>query len=307
MAAFNNRTQAREFIAGFVTRSPRPVSGRDDKIRSIATERDYTNAAVAIAAWAKTQDKDLTLLRMSRKQALAYLEERAEAVGQKTLDRDRVVLNRLPRVKLPLRRIESTAPPGRQLAEESRAYDGWHIDEVASRQNAPSSLATRIAAACGLRAHEILTLKRKDRLTKSQLRELGAHGKWNPNRFKGLSGVRYVVTGKGGLMREIVVPHHLARELEARYVAGGFKTVDRKIFYTQFYRISGGQKWSSSFSTASKRAFGWSRGAHACRHTYAQNRLSVYRDAGLERKAARELVSQEMGHFRARITETYLR
>ena len=157
------------------------------------------------------------------------------------------------------------------------------------------------------RAHELLPLKRADRLMRAERRELKANEKWSPDRLKGRSGIRYVVTGKGGILRVVVAPHDLARELEGRCVPGGFKTQDRHIYYTQFYRISGGQKWSSSFSTASKRAFDWSLGGHAYRHTYAQTRLSEYRDAGMTRVDALELVSQDLGHFRPRITKVYRR
>lgn len=306
MPAHASRDQAREFIARLVTREPRPEKGRDGKIRSIGTERDYVIAATLATDWLKANTNTPFLLQMSRGQASRYLEERRHAVRQKALDRDRTILDRLPRVHTPLKRITSKVPAG-GLATKSRAYEGDQVEEIATRQNAGAALSTRLAYRCGLRSHELLTLKRADRLTKAERRELKANGKWNPARLKGRSGVRYVVTGKGGMMRIVIVPHDLARELEGRYAPGGFQMQDRRIYYTQFYRISGGQKWSSSFSTASKRAFGWSLGGHACRHTYAQNRLSEYRDAGLTRTEALELVSQELGHFRPRITKVYLR
>ena len=125
MGAFNTHTQAREFIAGLVERGPKPPPNQranDDRIRSIGTERDYTNTAKNIAGWMK-KHKYGTLMRMTRRQANEYLEERAVIVGQKTLDRDRAVLDRLPRTgKAPLDYVESGVPPG-HLASGSRAYE----------------------------------------------------------------------------------------------------------------------------------------------------------------------------------------
>lgn len=52
---------------------------------------------------------------------------------------------------------------------------------------------------------------------------------------------------------------------------------------------------------------GRSTGAHGLRHSYAQERMTELQNRGLSRDAALETVSQEMGHFRPEITETYLR
>ena len=94
----------------------------------------------------------------------------------------------------------------------------------AARSQRPTDCWGLFLACSRNRAHELLTLKRADRLTRAEQRELKANGKWNPDRLKGRSGVRYVVTGKGGMIRIMIVPHDLARKLEGRYVPGGFKT-----------------------------------------------------------------------------------
>lgn len=75
----------------------------------------------------------------------------------------------------------------------------------------------------------------------------------------------------------------------------------------QHYEIAGGKNWSNSFSAASKRELGWSHGAHGLRHSYAQNRMDELQQQGFLYQEALEIVSQEMGHFRASITEVYLR
>mgnify|MGYP002266599293 CR=1 FL=1 len=83
------------------------------------------------------------------------------------------------------------------------------------------------------------------------------------------------------------------------------KVTDRNIYYQQHYNVAGGQKWSNSFSKTSSSVLGWSRGGHGLRHTYAQERMKEITQADYER--ALKIVSQEMGHFRANITLTYLR
>lgn len=75
------------------------------------------------------------------------------------------------------------------------------------------------------------------------------------------------------------------------------------VHYKRQYIIGSGR----NFSRVSKNALGFSSGAHGLRHSYTQERMSELRDHGSrERAYALEVVSQEMGHFRPSITETYL-
>ena len=80
------------------------------------------------------------------------------------------------------------------------------------------------------------------------------------NRFKVLSGIKYTVTGKGGLIREIMLPLNLVQQLEKMRLSKSKRVTDRGIYYQQHYQIGGGKAWSNSFSAASKRALGWSHG-----------------------------------------------
>lgn len=108
-------------------------------------------------------------------------------------------------------------------------------------------------------------------------------------------------------MREVLIPHELSERLEALRLETPQRVTDRGIFYQSHYDIGGGQRWSNSFSAAADRALGWSTGAHGLRHSYAQDRMIELQNRGLTRNQALETVSQEMGHFRPEITETYLR
>ena len=130
---------------------------------------------------------------------------------------------------------------------------------VAAAQNARNGLSTLIAHAAGLRAHEVPTLARPDEQPPDRRPA-------RPEKFAGRPGRDYTVVGKGGLVRVVRLPEHLAERLEERRLEEPVRVVDRGIRYVSRYDIAGGVAWSVSFGSASKRALGWSRGAHGVRH-----------------------------------------
>lgn len=286
-------------------------------IRSVGTVRNYEERLERITAY--LQENRLGSLReMTPAGAIDYLRQRATVVGQKTLDMERQALqammqhvtNKLAPGQT-LEVIKSTATArkktagqptlGRRLADQARAYSREQMALIAARQAPHNALATEIAHAAGLRAHELLSLRRTHHQTPD---ERPAHGM----KFSGIreTTISYTVHGKGGLTREVRIPIPLARRLETIRLSEPRTVKDREINYQQFYGIGGGQPWSKSVSAASKAALGWSTGAHGLRHTYAQERMATLQ-RHLPRKEALEVVSQEMGHFRPEITEVYLR
>lgn len=286
-------------------------------LRSVGTVRNYEAALTRVAQHMR-EERLGALVDLDPVAALDYLRRRATAVGQKQLDMERQAIQSMLRhvtARLgegeTLAVIKSTAEQspgkpghpslGRRLSEESRLYTREQIALIAARQTGHNSLATEIAAAAGLRAHELLTLQRTHR-------QLADTRPAHERKFSGLreSSVGYTVRGKGGLVREVRLPLPLAKRLEARRLSEPRRVTDRGVHYRQHYELGGGQPWSKSFSAASKTALGWSRGAHGLRHAYAQQRLAaLQRD--LPREAALVVVSQEMGHFRPDITLIYLR
>ena len=60
--------------------------------------------------------------------------------------------------------------------------------------------------------------------------------------------------GKGGLVREVLIPFQLARELESRRLTQPKVVTDRGIRYTSQYDISAGMYFSRIFSETSKKA-----------------------------------------------------
>jgi integrase len=266
----------------------------DRKIHSVGTARNYTQALTRLTQWIQTNRLgDLKMLTADK--AVTYLTLRGQSVGQKTLNQERQAIQLCLGITLPVIKSELTH------ALKSRAYTTEQIPIIAKAQSPSYQLATHLAAAAGLRAHELLTLRKSSEQTAS------THRVWLTQRFWGRTGERYTVKGKGGLIREVLIPIHLVKQLEQCRLAQPRIIIDRKIHYRQYYDIGGGHYWSNSFSAASKRTLGWSHGAHGLRHSYAQTRMEALQQQGFLYQDALEIVSQEMGHFRSTITEVYLR
>ena len=283
--------------AGIVKRLQR------NRIRSVGTARNYQERLVQIAG-----RLDVALTALTPERAVAYLKGRADEVGQKTLDMERQALQAM------MVSVTAQLPPGATLpvvksAEphrpRSRAYSPAQVRAVAARQDPRNALATEVVHASGIRAHELLTLGRPDeqpsddRRDRSRLTGTAAEGM----RFAGRDGVVYTVVGKGGLVREVLLPHRLAGRLEERRLDAPVPVVDRSVRYRQRYDIGGGQAFSASFSRASMEALGKSKGAHGLRYQYAQSRMRELMHHA-EHHLAFAIVAEEMGHLRPDITLT---
>lgn len=273
-----------------------------DVLQSVGTVRNYEQALTRLAEYARETRIEGGLRGMSRTHVLTYLEQRGETVGQKTLDMERQAAQCMlqhvtgglePDERLPVIRSEH------EQVLHSRAYTAEQVRLIATAQTERNALATEIAYAAGLRAHELLTL----RLAAERPADERPAAE---QKFSGRDGQRYTVEGKGGLCREVLIPHSLAERLEAQRQDSPPVVTDRGIHYQPQYCINGGQRWSASFSAAAVRALGWSSGAHGLRHSYAQERLNELQRE-LIREEALRVVSQELGHFRPEITEVYLR
>lgn len=275
-------------------------------LQSVGTVRNYEEALSRVAQYAN-RELVIGLREITPAQAEQYLRERAPEVGQKTLDMERqaiqAMMHHVSR-QLPegqrLEVIKTTKENPAPLAEQARAYSSAQVNAIIERQTERNALSTAIAYATGLRSHELYTLQ-KSELRAPDLRPV------HDSKFSGLDGQRYTVEGKGGLVREIVIPATLAERLEARRLDTPERITDRGIHYTQHYDIGAGKSWAKSFSEASERALGFTNGAHGLRHSYAQNRMIDTQKSGLNRTQAQLVTSQELGHFRPDITETYLR
>ena len=278
---------------GALRRNPaRPAS-----VRTVANYRD------CLLQIARRIAKDgLDLRDLTPESAVGYLRSRTADLGQKALDMHRQALQAM------LVHVTRRLPKGERLTvvrslnparKRGRAYTAQQIGMVAAAQNARNGLSTRIAHAAGLRAHELFTLARPGE-QRPDIRPA------RPEKFAGRPGRDYTVVGKGGLVRLVRLPDDLAERLEAYRRDEPVRVTDRGVHYTSHYDIAGGTAWGASFTGASKRALGWTRGGHGARHGYAQERMRELQRI-LVRADALEVVSQELGHFRASITHTYLK
>ena len=273
-------------------------------IKSVGTVRNYEQALKNVATAMVNQGQHLRDLDHDR--AISYLEQRAEEVGQKSLDIERQAIQSMFRhvtgrlsKSVTLRVVKSE----HEQILSSRAYTLEQTHAIANNQKEQNSLATQIAYSAGLRAKELITLlpieerPADTRRNKESLNE----------KFMGRTGQRYSVIGKGGLVREVMIPENLLQRLEDRRLEQPREVIDRNVIYQQHYNVQAGRNWSQSFSRSSQQVLGWSNGAHGLRHSYAQDRMDELRSKGLIREYALEVVSQELGHFRPDITEIYLR
>lgn len=273
------------------TRTSNP--GRYKSLQSIRSIKDTSYALAKIA-------KELGVKRIKHitpEMALEYLNiKRGNYASQKSLDRDRKALSIALQCEFPRQKAIS------DTELKSRAYTRNQVDEICKFMREKNALATQIAYYSGLRAHELITICRASEGKKTASRS------WSEERFSGRVGDLYLVTGKGGLRREVLLPTSLVDKLEARRLTAPRLRTDRQVRYTQYYDIGGGNALSKSFSDASVKALGFSNGLHGVRHSYAQERLDeikiVFR---CSHDDARTILAEELGHFRGSITETYLR
>lgn len=278
------------------------------EVESVITSSNYAKALQRAAEYLKAFHNNRSLSSIDKNLARQFQEYRAETKGYSSINMERQALEKFmvttgalaPNEKLPMIKSE--------LEEilKSRAYTQSQISEIQKHQRSENSFSTSLAAAAGLRAHELLTINRpKEQPATDRTSQKGLPLN---TKFSGLSGVKYTVNGKGGLIREVIIPNALANKLESLRLDKPRVIYDREAKYEQYYNLKGGKNWSSSFSHASSRAFGWSHGAHGLRHTFAQERMEhLQLKDFLDREQALETVSQELGHFRPDITECYLR
>lgn len=270
-------------------------------LKSVGTVRNYEERLTIVAKTVNEQ-MNTSLRNLTVEQAHQYLTDRALEVGDKTLSMERQAIQTM------MQHVSKELSPNQKLdvikselktVINSRSYTQDQIKAVVECQTEKNALATEIAHESGVRAHELYTLLPSAERTPDNRPALD-------EKFQGRSGQLYTVEGKGGLVREVLIPNALAERLENTRLDTPKEITDRGVNYTTHYDIGGGQRWSSSFSSASNRALSWSAGAHGMRHTYAQERMSELQKSMSYEKAL-EVVSQEMGHFRPSITEVYLR
>ncbi|MDO6477256.1 site-specific integrase [Alteromonas sp. 1_MG-2023] len=295
------KSQARHAVKKVTQLGTSKQQGESGIIRSVGTVRAYEQSLRNVVGWMHSQRIGHSLNELNREMAERYLSERCATVSQSTLDQDRQALQAVLSCKLSVIKSQSgQTSRSKPLSETSRIYSSEQFNMVLAKLSVEQRFAVQLSAATGLRAHEIYTLRRISEQPKSAGRP------WDRERHLGQSGIVYTARGKGGLVREIVIPNALARELESYRLPIPATIRDRGITYKSYYALPGGQRLSAAFSKASKSALGWSKGLHSVRHMFAQQNMLWLMRQGKTYDQALLLVSQKLAHFRPAISERYL-
>jgi site-specific recombinase XerD len=192
-------------------------------------------------------------------------------------------------------------PNNRDLAVNARTKEdrigsnkAWEVDEVKRFTNYAESIGqtryadmVKVGFAYGLRIHEVARLDKNDLL-------------------KSLNENQLTVKGKGGLVRN--VPLHDSELIRWLY---NITPVGEKVFVKQDEKAHHVINSLQSFIIRNQDKFveniDNSRHFHGLRHLYAQTRYKVFVEEGLNERQAKLKVAHELGHFRAEITEVYLK
>lgn len=263
-------------------------------VRSVGTERTYRGLVAQYLNWLVDWRIPVDGVVHTRELLVEFLEYFSETHDQKQVNTAQRALSIVFGAKLP--HVESLV----QVMARDRAYSFGEVAAIARRQSPRNGLATLLAYDSGLRAHECLTI------APLESGKASAHRTWREERFAGREDVRiYLVTGKGGLTREVAVSSELASALESRRHPDPVLVRDREVDYLQWYAIGGGQAASASFTRASQLALGFSSGLHGARHSFARRRIDEL-CARFTPSEALETLSNELGHFRIDVTLVYL-
>jgi len=188
----------------------------------------------------------------------------------------------------------------------TKSYTEEQMKVICSHVTARNAFSIMLCLVSGIRVHELLEIRRKEERSTTEV-ELSNEKKEARNlKFIGLQGTIYTVRGKGGLIREVLIPYYWAEELEKKRCKNVIELFDRGVKYYSFYDISGGNALSKCFSRASKKYLGWSTGIHSCRHDHAKMRLKTVYTLTKKFALALLIVSQELGHFRPQVSRVYL-
>ncbi|EKO3583896.1 site-specific integrase [Vibrio metschnikovii] len=279
------------------------MQGKGNVIESVGTARNYEQSLKTCCDYLK-EFKLGSLREMTPEKANTYLELRAQECSQKTIDMDRQALQAMMQhVTHELKETDKldVIKSSVETVESSRSYTPEQVNAIIQHETEHHALSTQLCYESGLRAHELHTLRPSGEVNPSPRDVHQDKFSHLPNDSK-----TYTVEGKGGLIREVQIPNHLAEKLEERRLDTPQQISDRGVNYESHYNIAGGHKFSDAFSKASSRALGFSNGAHGLRHSYAQNRYEQLANH-FERIDVMTIISQELGHFRPDITEIYLR
>jgi integrase len=304
-AKYAMREQAEKYVAARANRGKSKASGAI--LRSDRTVQRYQGDLGRAAEHIQQKYGVIRLKDITQAQAQGYIDQRLkERICVRTVQGYAKALELLPlvgKLTLPSR---TTDPKDRP--KERRAYTLDQIKEI--QKNLPSfaaRLATQVIVESGCRSQDLasMCLESERPLRNARLTKL------HPDRFAGREDwVKVSFIGKGGHEYTSTISAELAKEVTKfrLYEARDFRERNQDNVVTkQYYDIPAGKRLSLIWTDASKRTFGFSRGIHGLRHTFAQERVKAMQALDVAWDKILECVSQQMGHYRAEQVGVYLR
>lgn len=304
-AKYAMREQAEKYIAARANRGKSKASGAI--LRSDRTVQRYQGDLGRAAEFVQQKYGITRLKDITHEQAQGYLDHRLkEKIRIRTVHGYAKALELLPlvgKLTLPSRTTDPNDKP-----KGTRAYTLEQINEI--HKNLPFlavKLAARVVLESGCRSQDLASMcLLSDRPLKN-----ARLGKLDPDRFTGREGwVNMLFIGKGGHEYISTLSPETAREVAnfRLYEPRDFRERGQENVVTkQYYDLPAGEYLSKIWTAASKRTFGFSRGVHGLRHTFAQQRVRAMQDLGMTWDKALVCVSQQMGHYRAEQVLTYMR
>lgn len=242
------------------------------------TLKKYLNAGINFGEWVKARSggKINNLGRMEEKHVVEYIQHlKDNGYSPYTIKQIAAAIAKLGEAidRPNWRNVANAATSDVKRSRKSRAYgeNCERVIEAVTQEDTKMILS--LAAIVGLRISEALNVRSSD-----------------------LDGKTLRVKGKGGLIRFVELPDKIVEKLKP--------FVERKPSGKIF------NKDPSSVQRALRKAceaLGIEcKGVHGLRHDYAVNRYVELRVQGIEKDESKRVVSKELGHTRAEITDAYL-
>lgn len=221
------------------------------KVCSILTEVAHTSALTVFAKWL-LERYNKHLKNANSNDAKQYLDFKAACARQSTVSLARQAINMHLLRDDPLPFVQSQIP----TTPKNRAYSPRQISLLVEMATPKLGLSIQLAANAGLREMELVTIAELSDLKES-------NRPWLSERFTGRERAhRFVVHGKGGLLREVRLSSDLSASLRSRARPAPLKVAHRKAHLVSRFDLVGGHMLSSQFGRLSKKVLGFSYGGH---------------------------------------------
>lgn len=273
---------------------------RDPYIRSAGTFRSAIQAFKLVSRFCRAYGfKSERLSTLTVDTAEKYLEHRATVIQQKQLNVERNLLDKhLSNIHKSPMQIPMKISHRESSTPSNRSYSHDEIKQLCAaaiaKGDRPLAVAIQVAYQGGLRAAELHSLRPQSEW------KVATHREWRQDLYSGRDHWHETsLPGKGGLDRQVRVTESVIAILEREFrLPEPYKYRDpgRKTDCQKYYSLPGGQDFSQRFGDLSREIFGWSRGAHGLRHSFARARMVELKNQ-FSVVEAKKILAQELGHF----------